>query len=155
MCIPERGKMNPVSLALKILADQKRSAFKEKNFELKRKKMYLGYLPLPLYQIQALHWSQRKKHFISWRVGERLALELPCGRFCRYKTCTIVPHNVEHHFWISLVKYLQKSLITVSLRLISNSVFFHVTELGRHYTGKKVGLPHSFSHPLLYRVILL
>lgn len=30
--------MNPISLALKILADQERSAFKEKNFELKRKK---------------------------------------------------------------------------------------------------------------------
>lgn len=38
MCIPERGKMNPVSLALKILADQYRFAFKQKNCELKGKK---------------------------------------------------------------------------------------------------------------------
>lgn len=38
MYIPERGKMNPISLALKILADQYRFAFKENNFELKEKK---------------------------------------------------------------------------------------------------------------------
>lgn len=64
MCIPERGKMNPISLALKILADQERSAFKEKNFELKRKN--ISWLSATsLYQIQALHWSRRKKHFIS------------------------------------------------------------------------------------------
>lgn len=65
MCIPERGKMNPVSLALKILADQYRFAFKQKNCELKGKKKNLDYLPLPLYQIQGHHRSQRKKHFMA------------------------------------------------------------------------------------------
>lgn len=65
MCIPERGKMDPISRALKILADQYRFAFKEKNFELKGKKKYLDYLPLPLYQIQAHHRSQRKDHFMA------------------------------------------------------------------------------------------
>lgn len=47
MCIPERGEMNPISLALKLLADQERSAFKEKNFELKRKKYVLVICHLP------------------------------------------------------------------------------------------------------------
>lgn len=96
MCIPESRKMNPISLALKILADQCRFAFKEKNFELKRKKN-LDYLPLPLYQIKAHHKSQRKDYSMAWRVGQENDTGIVLWQILQLQNLQHVPHSLGHH----------------------------------------------------------
>lgn len=67
MCIPERGKMNPISLALKVLADQERSAFKEKNFELKRKKLILVICHFPCTKFTPLVAEKETFHKLNSR----------------------------------------------------------------------------------------
>lgn len=67
MCIPERGKMNPVSLALKILADQYRFAFKQKNCELKGKKKILIICHFPCTKFKDTIGHRERN--ISWLEG--------------------------------------------------------------------------------------
>lgn len=158
MCIPDRGKINPISLALNILADQYRFAFKENNFELKEKKKIFIICQFTCTKFKLATGNRERK--ISWLEGQDRENNtgITCSRFCSYKICMFF-NNLGHRLQISVVGYMQKSPVLK----FSNPVHFqaYITKLVRHGPpivsnglGRTIKLPHSFPQSLLYAVIL-
>lgn len=147
MCIPERVKINPISLTLKILADQYRFAFKEKNFELKGKKKILIICHFPCAKFK--HATGHRERNISWLEGQERGNDngIAPWQILQLQNLQLVPHGLGYYLQISIVTYLQKSLFK-----ISNPVFFqaHATQLVRcgpltasNYLGK-MSRPSTF-----------
>lgn len=136
--------------------------FQAKELWTEGKKKNLDYLPLPLYQIQGHHRSQRKKHFMAWRVGERKwHWNCPVADSAVTKSATCSSQSGTSP--LDFFSHIFAKISLKSLFKISNPVFFqlHVTKLVKHGPltasndlGKIIELPHSFLQSLLCPLVL-